>query len=267
MVSSSNQSAQRGFIPPQNDREKLVMKRVDDLCRIAESRGIARYTGFLSDREQMLAQAALNRNDWQEYSFEGGWPDAERKLLCIEPADAYGEPPICCVRIECAPQGNQDVSHKDYLGSLLGLGLDRSCIGDILPFEEGKTKGAYAAVLESAAEVICSELCSVGRLSARAERFDGTIPAEAVQREIQTATVSSLRADAVIAAMLHCGRGRAAQLLSGGGVEINHIAVTSSHTPVYEGDIFTIRGTGRYKLTELGGRSRKDRLFIEYFKY
>ncbi|EJX08042.1 RNA-binding S4 domain protein [gut metagenome] len=266
-MSSSNQRAQRGFIPPQNDREKLIMKRVDDLCRIAESRGIARYTGFLSDREQMLAQAALNRNSWQEYSFEGGLPNAERKLLCIKPADSDSEPPICCIRIKCAQSGSQNVSHKDYLGSLLGLGLERSSVGDILPFDDGKTKGAYVAVLESTAEIICSELCSVGRLNVRAEHYDGPIPSQAVRREVLTATVSSLRGDAVIAAMLHCGRGRAAQLLSGGTVEINHIVVTSAHTPVYEGDVFTIRGIGRYKLTALGGKSRKDRLFIKYFKY
>ncbi len=263
-MSSSN--PQRGFIPAQNDQERLVMRRAEDLCRVAGSRGIARYTGFLSDREQALCQAALNRLGWQDHSFQGGYPQAERRILCIEPADAYqtGEPPICCIRIECTGGASgASVSHKDYLGSILGLGLERSCLGDILPFEGG----AYAVVLENAAEVICSQLCSVGRLNARAERFYEELPTENAERDIQSATVSSLRADAVIAAMCRIGRGRAAQLLSGGGVEINHIAVTSPHTPVYKGDIFTIRGVGRYKLTTLGGKSRKDRVFIEYFKY
>ena len=240
------------------------MRRVEDLCRIAENRGIARHTGFLSDREQALAQAALNRAGWPEAVFEGGYQEAERKILCIEPVGSYGELPICCVKIECT--GSGEVSHKDYLGSLLGLGLERSCLGDILPFD-GSEKGAYVVALENAAQVICSQLCSVGRLNARAELFEGPVPFNSSEREIQTATVSSLRADAVIAAMIHSGRGRAAQLLSGGAVEINHIAVTSPHAPVYEGDVFTIRGTGRYKLTALGGKSRKDRVFIEYFKY
>lgn len=242
------------------------MRRTEDLCRVAENRGIARYTGYLSDREQALAQAALNRFGWEEASFEGGYPQAERRVLCIEPAGAYGEPPICCVKIECDRFSGASLSHKDYLGSLLGLGLDRSCLGDILPFD-GPEQGAYAFTLENTVDVICSQLCSVGRASVHVERFLGELPEGSVQRELCTATVSSLRADAVIAAMMHCGRSRAAQLLSGGCVEINHIAVTSSHTPVYEGDIFTIRGSGRYKLTALGGKSRKDRLFIEYFKY
>lgn len=257
---------QRGFIPPRNDREKLVMRRAEDLCRIAGNRGICRYSGFLSDREQDLAQAALNRMDWTEYSFEGGYSEAERKLLCIQPAGAFGEPPLCCVKIECAAVGSAAVSHKDYLGSILGLGLERDRIGDIIPYSE-PVQGAYVFCLESAADMICSQLCSVGRVSVSAEYFEGELPQQSSSRELQTATVSSLRADAVIAAMLHCGRGKAAQLLSGGAVEINHIETSSAHAPVYEGDVFTIRGTGRFKLVSLGGKSRKDRIFIEYFKY
>ena len=53
--------AKRGFVPPQSDDERRLMRRVEELCRVAQSRGIPRYTGFLSDREQSLAQAACNK--------------------------------------------------------------------------------------------------------------------------------------------------------------------------------------------------------------
>ena len=82
--------AVRGFVPARNDEERYLMRHIEDLARTASSRGIARYSGFLSDREQQLAQAALNRTDMpeDEIRFDGGWPGAERKLLCLEPVDS-----------------------------------------------------------------------------------------------------------------------------------------------------------------------------------
>ena len=81
--------AVRGFVPPQNDDERRLMRRVEELCRICESRGIPRYTGFLSDREQSLAQAACNRAGCSCIRFWGGFDGAERKVLCIEPPEAW----------------------------------------------------------------------------------------------------------------------------------------------------------------------------------
>ena len=128
------------------------MRRVQDLCGIAMRKGIARYSSFLSDREQTLAQAALNRESCEEYSFDGGYPFAERKILCIEPVGPCGTPPIACVQVECFHA--QDVpAHKDYLGAVLGLGLDRSSIGDIVPDPQAPGT-AYVFALEPAAEPV-----------------------------------------------------------------------------------------------------------------
>ena len=71
--------AKRGFVPPQNDDERRLMRRVEELCRVAQSRGIPRYTGFLSDREQSLAQAACNKAGCDCIRFWGGFEGAERR--------------------------------------------------------------------------------------------------------------------------------------------------------------------------------------------
>lgn len=263
--------AVRGFVPARNDEERFLMRHVEDMARTAYARDIARCSGFLSDREQQLAQAALNRASVpeQDVRFEGGWPGAERRVLCIQPLDAAPLEPICCVRLTCrALSGAALPVHKDYLGSLMGLELRREALGDIvLPSDQPGV--AYVFALEKAAELICSELHQAGRVELSAE----WLPLESVpefpqaQRTPQTATVSSLRLDAVLAAMLRCSRGMAAQLVTAGRVEINHLPADSVHAPVYEGDVFTVRGKGRYQLTALPGKSKKDRSIIEFFQY
>lgn len=262
----SSEAVSRGFIPPRDDHERMLMRRAEDLARAAEGSGRVRWTSFLSDREQALCVAAMNRVGCGDYGFEGGFEQAERKLLCIRPAGAFGEPPLCCVRVEFSPPGP---GHRDLLGAALGLGIGRESLGDILcgPAPAGT---AWLCALEPAARLLCQELTSVGRSAARAVcvPFD-SVPAELAgpQGSLATVTVASLRADSVLAAMLHISRGQACELIRAGRVELNHIPVTASHTDVYEGDLFTVRGTGRFRLQEVGGKSRKDRLFITFIQY
>lgn len=140
----------------------------------------------------------------------------------------------------------------------MGLELRREALGDIvLPPEEPGT--AYLFALEPAAALICQELRSVGRTEVTAQQLalDEVPEFAQAERRLQTATVSSLRLDAVLAAMLRCSRGMAAELVAAGRVEINHLPVSSAHAPVYESDVFTVRGKGRFRLTALPGKSKK----------
>ena len=168
--------AVRGFVPARNDEERYLMRHIEDLADAAFSRGIARYSAFLSDREQDLARAALGRAGVRDgWRFDGGWPEAERRVLCLEPEYSYGECPVRCVQLQCrALPGAALPAHKDYLGSLMGLALKREALGDILlPADAPGT--AYVFALEPAAKLICRELCQAGRteVSAGAGRDPG----------------------------------------------------------------------------------------------
>lgn len=262
----------RGFIPPQTDAERILMRHVEDLCRVCEKRGIARYTGFLNDREQLLAKAAVPKNAGVVARFTGGVPNAERKMLCVTPFGMTEEEcvvPIACVKV--LPKlisGAKPPVHKDYLGSLMGLSFERSCIGDILLPEDAKG-AAYLFVQENVLPLVLQEFTSVGRICVQTQEIAfADLPDFAqVNRELQSTTVPSLRLDAVLAAMMRCSRGMAADYIAAGRVEINHLPTTSQHTGVYPQDIFTIRGKGRYQLVSLQGKSKKDRFIIEYFRF
>ena len=137
--------AVRGFVPARTDEERFLMRHIEDLARTAQSRGIARYSGFLSDHEQELARAALGRAGLEEgFRFDGGWPEAERRILCLEPEYSYPENPICCVQLQCRAQAGAVLpAHKDYLGSLMGLEIRREALGDIVLPPDAPGGGVY----------------------------------------------------------------------------------------------------------------------------
>lgn len=203
--SSDTANAVRGFVPPQNDDERRLMRRVEELCRVAVSRGIPRYTDFLSDREQSLAQAACNKAGCSCIRFWGGFDAAERRVLCIEPPDAWQEEPLAY--LQCTAYGDKLPTHRDYLGAILGLGLERSCVGDLLADPE-REDTFYAVILADKQEFINAELTGAGHCTVHTACIDA-LPArlaESRERTLQEATVPSLRADAVLAAMLHTSR-------------------------------------------------------------
>ena len=245
----------RGYIPPADDDERLFVRRLGDLVQVVRQRGTSRSTPFLSDRQQELARAALAGLGFEGYAFDGGYPDAERRILRLFGEYGAQEPlPAVCLFAQTL-RADRALTHRDYLGALMSLGIRRECIGDILLSEDG----AYLFVLDTVAPLVCDELSSVGRCSVcvragRAEELPGR-----EERPAQTATVASLRLDAVLAAMLHISRGDAVQLVKSGMVEVNHVSTVSAHYEVFENDVFSIRGRGKYKLCGVGAKSRKGR--------
>ena len=240
----------RGYIPPADDDERLFVRRLGDLVQVVRQRGTSRSTPFLSDRQQELARAALAGLGFEGYAFDGGYPDAERRILRLFGEYGAQEPlPAVCLFAQTL-RADRALTHRDYLGALMSLGIRRECIGDILLSEDG----AYLFVLDTVAPLVCDELSSVGRCSVcvragRAEELPGR-----EERPAQTATVASLRLDAVL-------------VVKSGMVEVNHVSTVSAHYEVFENDVFSIRGRGKYKLCGVGAKSRKGRTFVSYIEY
>lgn len=220
--------------------------------------------GFLDERQQELCEAQLAKSGWLKHLFFGGHTLAERKVLAVYLADAPLSQsfPICCIDI-AAPQGIA-LAHRDCLGALLGLGLRRELVGDILP--DGQH--AYAFVLQQAEDLIIQELREVGAVHVKATGCNPPPPQLApAPGQNSTFSVASLRLDAVLAGALKIGREASGELVRSGRVQINHQLCTSVSAVLAEKDQITVRGVGRVSVDQVGGLSKKGRVFITCIKY
>ena len=254
--------SERGYIPPKDDSERMLVRRIGEMAQAVAARGGVRQTAFLSDREQALAYAALAPLRFESYVLDGGYPEAERRILCLY-QDVPPQAPLTETLFIETPQAERPLTHRDYLGALLSLGIKRECLGDILPCPNG----AYVFALPRIAPLLLEDLTSVGRCAARVRTASAEALPPIPQPEEKTASVASLRLDAVLAAMLHVSRAEATRLIQGGAVEVNHVPMASAHSEVYENDRFSVRGYGKYRLCGTGARSRKGRTFVSYLEY
>lgn len=254
----------RGYIPPQNDDEKLFCKKIESLFEKSQYSDRMLFTAFLDEREQQLAKAVANRYSDISYQLWGGYNNAARLMFCINSDNA--EPtdyPIDAVTAVC--KGADKLSHRDFLGSLMGLNIKRECIGDII------TQNQNSAVIflnNKISPLVISELTSVGRFSANVEYYRGEFDfCDEQQPQQQSATVASLRLDNILSAMLNISRNDAARLIKSDSVTVNHIHTDSLHFEMCDDDTVTVKGYGKFKIVQIGGQSRKNRTFINYIKY
>ncbi len=241
----------------------MLQRRIVELANTVRAWGGFRCTHFLNDRQLELAGAALNPLAFESWFSDGGYPNAERRILCLYDEwrpTAHGAFQSLFIEISGAGEA---LTHRDYLGALLSLGLRRECIGDILPHENG----AYVFTLSEITPFVIENLVSVSRYGARIRPARVDELPHAAHREEKTISVASLRLDVVLAAMLHISRSEAVELIRGGLVEINHISVSRPSCEVFENDRFSIRGYGKYTLSGIGAQSRKGRTFITFLEF
>lgn len=243
-----------------------MFKRVRELADVAYAKGILRHTAFLSDREQEIAKASLS-GVLGDFEFFGGYDNAERKLAIFNADKSSFANIVECIFVQqdFAKMNDITLTHRDFLGAFLSLGLKRETLGDILIC---KDNGAAVFATNSAATLLCTELTTVGRanVSVYKTSFE-MLDLETAPVQAQKATLASLRLDVALSAMLKISRGMAQKLVTTKCVSVNHIDIIQTHYEIQENDIFTIKGYGKYKLSEVGGKSRKDRIFINYIKY
>ena len=249
--------------------ERLVLARVMDKLELARSRCVPAHTFFLTLAQQDAAARLIAACGHPAHLFWGGWEGAERRLAAflpdwMEPEDftAAEDAPITALTL--TPSGGEHLTHRDYLGSILGLGLTREKIGDLLVGE------GYCQVLllREVEHVLLTQLSQVGRARVQVTPcpLSELRPPEQKTKTIRD-TVPALRLDAVASTGFSLSRSRMAALISSGRLSLNGRECDKPDRAVEEGAVLSCRGLGKCVLREVSGTSKKGRIMIVMERY
>ena len=212
---------------------------------------------FLSGEERQWALAAA-RASGVTASFDGGWPDAERVQVCFHPA--WAEPEFTAVWIEARWAAKfARADHRDLLGSLMALGMERSFYGDLIALEDR----AYLCTLPEMARRLVVEWEKAGNVPLKVTELEEPPVFEAPRGEELRDTVASLRLDCVLASGMRISRTKAAECIREGLVMVDHMPEERVDRMLESGQLLSVRGFGRIRLLDVGSPTRKDRLPVQ----
>ncbi len=237
-------------------------------------------TPFLSPREAHFAKELLVRKGVEARAF-GGFAEAERTRLYLLPDymaggdDAVALPDLLrdfgmnteILALKIVGSGYRSLSHRDFLGSILGLGLDRGVVGDILVDSE-ENRSAVIFCDATIAEFIRTELSQVANDKVKISPIDFE-DIEIPKREVAVIhdTVASPRLDSVIAALCGLSRERARETVVGGLVELNFESEDRPDRTVSAPTLISVRGVGRFRVIALSDRTKKGRIRLVAERY
>ncbi|HEX2985907.1 MAG TPA: YlmH/Sll1252 family protein [Caproiciproducens sp.] len=247
-----------------NRADVILEAKLRDGVRLSEHDGKPRFVGFLDERQANLAQKIMTNLCYKNYMLWGGYDEAERVVFGVYPeflTPDTAQFPI--TPITAAYRRSDTPTHRDFLGSLLGKGIQRETLGDIL-VGEGR---CVLFVRSEIADFVISQTEKVGRigvaLTAGAEE-----PLPAAHRfEDLSVIVASNRLDCIVAAFTGISREKSADLIRSGLVMLNHEISTDVSVSVAQGNKLSIRGKGRFLLDRLGPMTQKGRLCVAGKKY
>ena len=240
--------------------EHELLRRAEDLMERCERSGSLCATHFLTPAERLRLERWAKTKPDCRLLFSGGHPDCERTIALFLPDYMAPEWLDLNEQIKAleltAAFGSP--GHRDYLGALLGMGIGREWLGDIW-------------VRENTAVIFCLpgverhllSIDKVGRWTVRTRSLpleEITAPERRVKEK--SFSVQSLRLDAAVGGLFDLSRTEAARQIAAGNVSLNYELSDKADRPVREGDILSLRGRGKGKITGTGGTSRKGRLFV-----
>ena len=247
--------------------EQLLEKRFLDLSRTAFHRNIITYTDFLNLNELNILHTIPKTELYCNYISFGGYDTAERQMAAFVP-DALSlrteNYPITVLEISPSnPKFGEELIHRDYLGAILNLGIERSMTGDILV--DGKK--AIIFVQDNMADYIADNLTRVRHTTVKINKILVEDLVYDQKIEIIKGTVASVRLDSLLSLAFSHSRTKLTGLIEGGKVFVNGKLITTNAYQVKEDDIISVRGMGKFKFHGSEGKSRKNRIYVEIHKF
>ncbi|MDO5293078.1 MAG: YlmH/Sll1252 family protein [bacterium] len=249
-----------------NKEEQLVLKRIMDLAYQSDRRGYTTYTDFLNINEQSIFLSNLKELPPVRYEMWGGYEEAERKIIAFSINDTILTEEYDIKMLEMKPVNAKfadQLSHRDYLGALMNLGIERCRLGDILI----KNNCGYVFTDGVIGEYIASSLTKIKHTTVSCslkeiEEIDVTPEFQEIH-----GTIASARLDAIIATVFKASRSSITGLISGGKVFVNSKLIESNSYTLRENDVVSVRGYGKFIFKGINNQTKKGRLSATFLKY
>ncbi len=258
------------------DREKIIRYykgtegaetavRLVDLAEQAMKNRKLKQSGFLDPYGLEIAETVAANYPGLKVEFSGGYAGAERQRAIFVHEDFMGTPAFDIVVVRASWNGQfYHLSHRDVLGALVGLGIERDRLGDLLVSADG----AKILTDPQMAEFLLQNCVQIGAAAVHCEMDElaSIAPKEERCKEIR-ATVASLRVDSIAAAGFGSSRSRAAADIAADKMKLNWQSVKNAAQTVKEGDILSMRGRGRLEVAEVRGQTKKGRTGVLLKRY
>lgn len=250
------------------DKETIVLKkRLLDLANQSYQNNMFTFSGFLSLHEQQLIEEIRKENAFIAVTLYGGNTDCERMMARFGNKEELGYEeafPICCIKIEPLIEKFADaLTHRDFLGAVMNLGIERNTIGDI--FVQGKS--AYLYCHQKMAEYLLEELDKVKHTHVKCHLIDSVEELPTVEPIPKEVLVSSCRIDGVISKVYNISRTGSLELFRSGRIFVNGKLMENNSYVLKPNDSITVRGFGKFIFKEEVYKTKKEKLRILIEKY
>ena len=243
--------------------QQLISARVEDAVRLCDNSSFPKFIGFLTPTEATIAKRQLGKLSCC-YTLYGGYGAAERVYLGVFPSWCEEKEsffPITSITFRY--RDCDKLTHRDFLGALMSLGINRETVGDIL-IENGR---AVVFLSSDIAEFVVSQVEKIGKVGVKTQKGHiMPLPQLSIKEDISD-TIASPRLDCVVAALAKCSRSTAEGLILGSLVSVNSVCVEKTIKAVFEGDKITIRGKGKFEIVSLTDKTKKKRVILIARKY
>lgn len=253
----------------QETGEKLLLARVLDKLEESEQKNIPKNTEFLNEQQRVLVERMMASIGNTRHLFFGGYEGARRTILIFLPdymkPEQITEAGICPLAfIRAKYSGDTKISHRDFLGSLMGTGIKRETVGDILVGEVS----CDIIVLKKVLPYLIANFELVGRVKVKTAIITaGLLKVPQEKFMLIKDTVASMRLDNVVSSGFAISREKACEFVNLGRVSLNYLECSKTDKLVSEGDAISLRGMGKIKLQKIGIQTKKGRTAIVVKKY
>lgn len=247
--------------------EEVFEKRIKDLANQSYQKGLYVFSNFLNEAE--IADVLNMDKDlsFADYSFFGGYEGSVRRVLGFGSEAQMGykeEFPVDCIMVEpVSKKFSEQLSHRDYLGALMNLGIERNTIGDIVI----RDKMAYIFCLKKVSEYILDNLSQIRHTVVKVKRVESPELLIEVELEYLEVLVSSLRLDGILAKLLNLSRSESLLLFTQKKVFVNGRLYENNSGTLKEHDVVSVRGYGKFVYEGFLSETKKGKLRIKLGKY